>query len=143
MNIRIATQKDSGHIAELSGQLGYPVEPKEIYERLFELLQSPNHKIFVAEESGVLFGWVACEKRLLLESGFIYEIVGLIVDKNARRKNVGRQLVEAAEQWAVSLSADVIRVRSNILREESHPFYEAIGFTKGKTQHAYFKTLIL
>lgn len=143
MQIRAAAHHDAEQIANLSGQLGYPVEIQNIHERLVELLRSPDHKIYVAEEKGIMLGWISCEKRLLLESGYIYEIVGLIVDKNARRKNIGRKLVEAAENWARSLSADVIRVRSNILREESHPFYEAIGFIKGKTQHAYFKNLNL
>lgn len=143
MQIRVAAENDAEQIASLSFQLGYPVELQQIVERLAVLLQSSDHKIYVAEEKGIMLGWISCEKRLLLESGYIYEIVGLIVDKNARRKNLGRKLVDAAEHWARSLSADVIRVRSNILREESHPFYEAIGFIKGKTQHAYFKNLNL
>jgi len=34
-----------------------------------------------------------------------------------------------------------VAVRSNIVRTESHPFYERVGYQRVKTQHAYFKRL--
>jgi hypothetical protein len=33
------------------------------------------------------------------------------------------------------------RVRSNVARELSHPFYESLGYERAKTQHVYRKTL--
>jgi hypothetical protein len=32
-------------------------------------------------------------------------------------------------------------VRSNAARAESHPFYEALGYVRSKTQHVYTKTI--
>ncbi len=32
-------------------------------------------------------------------------------------------------------------VRSNAARELSHPFYEALGYARAKTQHVYVKSL--
>jgi hypothetical protein len=32
-------------------------------------------------------------------------------------------------------------VRSNVVRAESHPFYERLGYVRSKTQHAYRKHL--
>lgn len=47
----------------------------------------------------------------------------------------------SAEGWALSSGFSSIRVRSNVTRAESHPFYERLGFARTKTQHVYSKTL--
>jgi GNAT superfamily N-acetyltransferase len=60
-----------------------------------------------------------------------------------RGKGVGRRLVEAVEQWTLGRGLAEISVRSNVIRPESHPFYERIGFSRYKTQHAYRKRLAL
>ncbi|QSX29781.1 GNAT family N-acetyltransferase [Shewanella cyperi] len=140
--IRVATSEDAAAIALLSSELGYPASAEAIQERLARLLNNSSHKIYVATQGDNILGWIACERRLLLESGEVFEIVGLVVSKAARRKNVGRQLVTAAERWAEALSARALRVRSNVQRQESHPFYQALGFEKSKTQHTYVKSLL-
>lgn len=95
----------------------------------------------VAEQSSGIVGWVAAERRLLLESGERAEIVGLIVGAGSRRNGIGRALVQAAEEWAVERRLDLIAVRSSVTRVESHPFYERLGYIRSKTQHAYLKRL--
>jgi GNAT superfamily N-acetyltransferase len=87
-------------------------------------------------------GWVAAERRLLLESGERAEIVGLIVTADARRSGTGLALVKAAEEWAAEQGMQTISVRSNVARLESHPFYERLGYVRTKTQHAYAKQLV-
>ena len=37
--------------------------------------------------------------------------------------------------------AALMTVRSNVVRHESHPFYERVGYERTKTQHAYRKRL--
>ena len=69
------------------------------------------------------------------------EITGLVVSPSARRLGVGRALVAASEAWASRLGFSSIRVRSNVSRAESHPFYRRIGFSLTKTQHVYQKSL--
>jgi uncharacterized damage-inducible protein DinB len=64
-----------------------------------------------------------------------------VVDPSCRRQGVGGRLVEAVETWAMARGLDVIVVRSNVTRRESHPFYERHGYTRAKTQHAYRKSL--
>jgi GNAT superfamily N-acetyltransferase len=54
---------------------------------------------------------------------------------------VGRDLVEYAETWARSRGLASLTVRSNAARELSHPFYEALGYSRDKTQHVYSKAL--
>lgn len=76
---------------------------------------------------------------MLLESGERAELVGLVVRSDARRIGVGKALVLAAEHWASAQGLQTITVRSNIVRAESHPFYESIGYVRKKTQHTYAK----
>lgn len=132
---------DAAEIARLTTLLGYPASTEEITERLKLLLPSASYFIAVAEGSSGLAGWVAAERRVLLESGARAELVGLIVEPQCRRSGTGRALVRAAEEWTVTQHLDVISVRSNVARVESHPFYESLGYTRHKTQHAYAKHL--
>ena len=67
--------------------------------------------------------------------------VGLVFDPAVRRGGVGTALVAAAEKWAASRGAATMRVRSNTARDISHPFYEALGYTRSKTQHVYTRSL--
>jgi GNAT superfamily N-acetyltransferase len=132
---------DAAEIAKLSSELGYPSSPEEIAKRLAALLPSGSYFIAVAELNSRIVGWVAAERRMLLESGERAEIVGLIVTTDSRRTGVGKALVRDAEEWAIAQRLGVISVRSNVARLESHPFYERLGYTRNKTQHAYAKRL--
>jgi GNAT superfamily N-acetyltransferase len=88
-----------------------------------------------------LAGWIAAERRLSLEAGERVEITGLVVDGSIRRGGVGRALVAAAEAWASEQGLDVVVVRSNVLRQASHPFYEGLGYVRQKSQHVYARHL--
>jgi GNAT superfamily N-acetyltransferase len=138
--IRDARMEDAADIARLSGELAYPASTEQIEDRLRLLLAQQNQFIAVAAHgNGGLLGWVAGELRLNLESGKKAELTGLVVGADARRSGVGRRLVSAVENWAVSLGYDTIVVRSNVGRIESHPFYAGLGYARTKTQHVYVK----
>jgi GNAT superfamily N-acetyltransferase len=140
--IRRATDADAAALAGLSGQLGYPESPERIGGRLRRLLASERDLVIVAEAAdGAVIGWLHGAEQELLESGARCEILGLVVSEAARGKGVGRALVAAAEGWAAGRRLDLITVRSNVVRAESHPFYERLGFQRTKTQHAYRKRL--
>ena len=129
-------------MAELSGQLGYPVSAGEMSARLSRALSDPDYFVTVAEgRNGSLLGWIGAEYRLLLEIGEEVEIVGLVVRQGARCLGVGKALLAAAEEFARSRGLNSIRVRSNVTRPDSHPFYERMGYTRVKTQHCYRKPL--
>jgi GNAT superfamily N-acetyltransferase len=137
-----ARETDAAEIARLSLELGYQASVEETRSALGRMLGSPRYFVVVASAgSGPLLGWAAAERRLSLESGESAEITGLVVATSARRLGVGRALVAAAEQWARGNGFTSIRVRSNVTRAESHPFYESQGFERAKTQHAYRKAL--
>lgn len=139
--LRSALIADAAEIARLTEQLGYPSQPEAIRERLERLTVRDEYFVCVATGEAGLSGWIAAEHRLLLEYGDRVEIVGLVVDEAARRGGVGKALVAAVEAWTRSRGQRHIAVRSNIVREASHPFYERLGFMRSKTQHVYSRTL--
>lgn len=73
---------------------------------------------------------------MVIASPFV-EIVGLIVEAEHRKKNIGRSLVQEGIRWAKIENIQSLRVRSNAIREESHGFYKALGFREVKTQKVY------
>jgi len=141
VHIRKAISTDASCIARLSGELGYPASEQEIRGRLIELSLLPTHIALVAESDGVGVGWATGEIRISLETGRRAEITGLVVDPGARRGGIGRKLVAGLESWAQEHECGVITVRSNVVRPESHPFYEQLGYLRAKTQHSYKRVI--
>jgi GNAT superfamily N-acetyltransferase len=142
MDIRTAINKDAARLAQLSSVLGYPVSPEAMAQRLRRALARAEDVIFVAEEpqAGII-GWIHGAERDTLESDLRCEILGLVVDSTRRSRGVGRALVAAIEQWAAARGLEEVAVRSNVIRIESHPFYERLGYVRVKTSHIYRKLL--
>ena len=139
--VRRAALADAGRIAELSGVLGYPVDHRVMSERLAHLLPRDDNAILVVVDGNSSVGWIHGAEHELLEVGRLCQILGLVVDPSTRRCGAGRALVASFETWAASRGLPQVSVRSNIVRVESHPFYERLGYTRVKTQHSYRKNL--
>ena len=121
--------------------LGYPNRPVVIADRLKRLLPRSGDLVVVADQLPPVMGWVHAQEQEILDSGRRCEILGLVVSPEVRGRGVGRQLVATVEEWAAQRGIVQLAVRSNIVRTESHPFYERLGFVRLKTQHAYRKQL--
>ena len=139
--IRRAQIGDAAEMTRLSAQLGYPALRAEMTRRLAALLPDGRHHIAVAASGARLLGWVHVEHGLSLAGGDRAELRSLVVDSSARRGGLGRALVVAAETWAISRGLSSVSVPSNTAREHSHPFYEALGYSREKTQLVYRKAL--
>ncbi len=139
--IRKANASDSRRVAELSGTLGYPATAEVMHDRLARVLKLETHVVFVADANGEIVGWTHGAEQEILETGCVCEIWGLVVAENQRGRGVGHLLIQAIEQWARTRGLTEISVRSNVVRPESHHFYERIGYERVKTQHAYRKSL--
>lgn len=139
--IRTARFDDAGAIATLSGQLGYPATSEQMAGRLVAILSRGDMGTFVAEVDGAVVGWIhmfGCER---IDSEPSAEIGGLVVADGHRGAGLGAQLVEAGERWARSRRYDVVRARSNVLRENAHRFYRREGYVPVKHQAVFLKTL--
>jgi len=142
LKIRLAKVGDAARLAELSGQLGYPATPAEIRKRMRGIRPAAQHVLFVAEtkEAGVI-GWLHVSKQPLLEVEIRAEVNGLVVAEDQRSLGAGARLLAAAEDWARKHGCKGMSVRSNVIRERAHQFYERNGYEHYKTQKSFRKPL--
>lgn len=139
--IREAAESDCDSINELSEYLGYgPVTNETARVWIHELLNADNDKLLIFESDVGNIGWIHASVTYRVASPPFIEISGLVVAPEFRRKGVGTELVKSVEAWANSLKLKV-RVRSNLIREETHGFFESLGFIKSKSQHVFEKSL--
>lgn len=142
LKIRRAKTQDAARLRELTGQLGYPATLVEIRKRMQGIRSTTQHSLFVAEtkDAGVI-GWIHVGKQPLLEAEIVAQINGLVVADEHRSLGVGAQLLVAAEDWARKHGCKGMVVRSNVIRERAHQFYERNGFEHYKTQKTFRKPL--
>jgi GNAT superfamily N-acetyltransferase len=140
--IRPPQPRDHARIAELAGQLSYPSTPQEIAKRLQGIKGSSEAAVFVAElETGELAGWIAVYVYRTVEADARAEISGLIVDERFRSQRIGESLLTRAEQWARENDCQTVGLRSSVIRDRAHKFYERHGYAYVKTQKAFRKKL--
>ena len=142
LEIRRARSTDAPRLADLSTQLGYPATTAQLRERLRRISPASQNAVFVAEakEAGVI-GWLHVSKQALLESEIRAEVNGLVVADGHRSRGAGAQLIAAAEEWARKHGCKYMSVRSNVIRERAHKFYERNGYEHYKTQKSFRKPL--
>src|SRR5207302_2748040 len=142
LKIRRAKSADAPRIAVLSGQLGYPATATEMRKRLAGIKPASQHAVFVADspEDGVI-GWTHVSKQPLLEAEIRAEVNGLVVAEGQRSMGAGALLLAAAEDWARKHGCRGMSVRSNVIRERAHEFYERNGYEHYKTQKSFRKPL--
>ena len=141
IDIRGAARTDADAIARLSGELGYPAGPEAMRRRLELLEQRSDHAVFVACRDGRVVGWIDVAVVLHVQAEPRAEIGGLVVSSEARNARIGARLVARAEQWAASQGVGAIVVRSQIMRDAAHRFYEREGYARTKTSAVFSKSL--
>ncbi|HUI30957.1 MAG TPA: GNAT family N-acetyltransferase [Candidatus Acidoferrales bacterium] len=140
--IRVARAKDAESIAGLCAQLGYKTSSEEVELRLNEALKDGHSAVYSADFDGKILGWLQAASSQTIESGRCAEITGLVVDKAARGKGIGRSLVQQAEEWGRMMEQKNIRVRTNIKRKDAPLFYRALGFNEVKKQFVFDKSVV-
>jgi GNAT superfamily N-acetyltransferase len=141
LKLRRAKKSDAPRIAELSGELGYPATTEEIKARLAQLKPAAQHAVFLAEVDKLVVGWIHVSVAPLLEVPRRAEVNGLIVADGQRSHGAGAKLLEAAEGWARAKGCKGMSVRSNVIRDRAHAFYQRHGYHHFKTQKAFRKAL--
>ena len=141
VKIRRARVSDVPRIAELSGELGYPTTAAEMKQRFVLIKPASAHAVFVAECQRNVIGWIHVSITPLLEVPRRAEVNGLIVAESHRGSGAGAALLDAAEEWARQKKCNDMSVRSNVIRDRAHAFYERQGYLHIKTQKAFRKPL--
>jgi GNAT superfamily N-acetyltransferase len=139
-NVREAFASDALRIAALALQLGYEVPPAHVERTIAR--RGPGFEIFVAVVPRVgVVGWATVAIRETLTATRHAELEGLVVDDEYRGGGVGRLLLEQVERFARDAGVSMVRLRSNVLRERAHAFYERAGYASPKSQRFYEKRL--
>jgi GNAT superfamily N-acetyltransferase len=142
LRIRLAKIGDAARLADLSGQLGYPATAAQIRRRLRAIRPASLNCVFVAEAKGAgVVGWLHVSVQALLESEMRAEVNGLVVAEQHRSLGAGARLIASAEAWARKHGCKYMSVRSNVMRERAHKFYERKGYEHYKTQKSFRKPL--
>ena len=127
--IRTATMTDSGQIAALMTQLGYPTSETEMTARLSAILPDPGYQTYVAERQGRVVGMAGLRLiHLYDKSGLHGQLLALCVDRDLRGQGIGEALVLSGEGWLKEQGAVEIIVNSSHFRTEAHRFYQGLGY---------------
>ena len=128
VHTQVASAADAGMVASLLTSLGYPTEPHDIPTRLEAMDASTNVVLLASAGEGAPVGLVAVHLLLALHADApVAMIMALVVAPEGRGRGVGRELVRAAETWAVARGCERLMVTSAEHRSDAHAFYPACG----------------
>jgi GNAT superfamily N-acetyltransferase len=141
VSVRRLTVQDASSVAELSSQLGYPSSSEDLRQRLEQILRSSERIALGAVLNGQLVGWIDASVERHLQSPESVVIGGLVIRDQMRGFGIGKRLCDEIEQWTRSKSIQLLRVRSQVIREDAHRFYLREGYRKAKTSLVFEKAL--
>ena len=142
LTVRRAAARDYPQMAQLAGQLGYPSKPEDIARRLEGMARGKESEVYVGElPGGHIAGWVGVFVHRTVEADAYVEVSGLVVNDRARSQGIGWRLLERAEDWARDAGYGLVQLRSNVIRERAHAFYERHGYEHFKNSKAFRKKL--
>jgi len=137
--LREAKPGDSKRIAELVHELGHEVTEKQVRKNLSALKKIGETPIVVTLEKKVV-GLIGVHRMVTVHRPApVGRIPVLVVAKEAQGNNLGRMLVEAAEQWCRKKGCQLIEVTSNDRRAGAHAFYRHMGYERSSIR--FFKKL--
>jgi GNAT superfamily N-acetyltransferase len=135
--LRPLRASDADALVTLLPDLGYTAAADQLVERLARLRDWPDQEAFVAETDGRVVGLCHVQGvRMLISDGYA-EIQALVVSAACHGQGIGRHLCEHACAWAFARGYGRVRLRSNVIREDAHAFYEHLGFEKSKASYAF------
>jgi GNAT superfamily N-acetyltransferase len=143
MHITDMQPGDLESVQRLAAQLGYPESLADIRARYVDVAQNPNHKLWVVKRDDQVVAWMhvcASQPSLIVEK--VMEVPALVVDEACRGQGIGAALLRKAESWAKENGLRLMKLYSNVSREDAHRFYEGQGFTSTKTSRLFTKDIV-
>lgn len=129
MTIRPIASDDLPGAVQLMGELGYPTNEAMLAKRIAAFSANPDDRILIAADAGNVLGLAAVHSfEMLHRPGRLGRVTAFIVSSAARRRGVGRDLLEAAEAHLRALGCIKFEVTSNAARGGAHAFYAAQGY---------------
>ncbi|MBD2234510.1 GNAT family N-acetyltransferase [Phormidium tenue] len=129
MQIRPGQATDSGAIAALLTDLGYPVTAEFVTHSLQRQLPHADAAILVAVEQDTVVGLISLHfiPQLALPGDFC-RISYFCIAPGARGQGIGTALETAASELAWARGCDRIEVHCHSRREQAHRFYNRQGY---------------
>lgn len=122
--------------------LGYDISIEITKKQMVKLLADDNHHFFfVAEENGLVAGYVHAELYEALYSEPLLNVLALAIDQKQQKKGLGKQLMQKIEFLASEHDLSGVRLNSGETRLGAHKFYESIGYTSDKLQKRFLKVI--
>ena len=124
--IRKLQRSDIAVAGELLKQLGYDIETAELTWRVERVLAAADHYATVAERAGRVVGLLHVFERPALEKPCEAVVQALVVDERFRARGIGKDLLDAAEEWAKARGLASIALYTR----HAQAFYTQLGFTR-------------
>lgn len=129
MTVRLARHGDEDAILALVQQLGHaiPLDPEAFRVTIAEYLagEHPSVLLHVAEDEGEVRGYALTTViPLLSTNGLSAQLQEIVVDKEARGRDLGTQLVHAVEVECEARGVKQLTVASR----RAGGFYDRLGF---------------
>ncbi len=129
LTVRDATLADTGRLAALMTELGYPTSPAQMTARLTRILDDDDYGTFVACDGATIAGAIGTR------TGPLYEfdepdgqMMVLVVADGHRRTGTGAQLLGVADARFAEQGVRFAVVTSANRRADAHVFYEKHGY---------------
>ena len=146
ITIRPALDLDMDALLELQAEIHalhvqaephrYRLAAPQVVRAHFEaLLEDPDAQILVAADDGALLGYLVAKQErrehpMITPQSFVL-VDALSVSAKARRRGVGRRLMDAAMAHAQALGTEAVELAVRSFNREAIAFYEALGFVTG------------
>ena len=135
MVIRKAKKADLLSLSRMTRKMWPDAKTSEIFV--------PKHHFYVAEQAGKLIAFIMLNARQDYVPGSsrspVGYIEGIFVEKNWRKKNVGRLLVKAAEEWCREKGLNELGSDVKPGNKISQKFHSRVGFTREELVVPYIK----
>ena len=133
---RGAIEADAGAIHGLAGELAQalgdsPPAYPAFRQRLRELLDEPRARVLVAEgEDGVVGAATLWIKPDLAHGDVVVEVPMLVVSSEARRRGIGKLLVDEIRAAAAAENATLVELIATSDNADARAFYRSLGFVE-------------
>jgi len=134
VNIRLAKPEDQRRCSELLDVLAKAtLEPYESFDSdtFNNLISNERGSLVIAEENGIILGMASVSFNLALRyNGEYCQLEELVVDQDARGKNVGGLLIEETLRLAKNRGCKEVGLYVLDSTKHNQTFYEKYGFVK-------------
>jgi RimJ/RimL family protein N-acetyltransferase len=147
--VRAADPRDADQLVALAREVGAEDEGwlitdgewrtgAEERRYLRSLRRYPDAAVFVAEDGGRIVGRLSISRDAHPASEHVADL-GVMVARDARRRGVGRALMEEAERWAVTVGVRKIELHVFPHNRPAIALYEGLGYEQEGFRRGHFR----